>query len=70
VIPKQEHKNENKNTRCAKQTWKLIFIVLMYANLNMKRTWQGYYARSCLRLMLNRLNEIRGLTPIYTPLRN
>jgi hypothetical protein len=34
VIKKQEHK---KNTRCAKQTWKQIFIMLMYANMNMKQ---------------------------------
>jgi hypothetical protein len=27
---------KNKNTRCAKQTWKWIFIMLTYANMNMK----------------------------------
>jgi hypothetical protein len=33
-----------------------------------KNTWQGYGARSCLRLMLNRLKQMRGLTFIFTPL--
>jgi hypothetical protein len=26
---------KNKNTRCAKQMWKWIFIMLTYANMNM-----------------------------------
>ncbi len=43
-------------------------IMLTYANMNMKRTWQGYGARLCLRLVLNRLKEIKNLTFIYTPL--
>ncbi len=43
--------------------------MLTYANMNMKRTSQGYDARSCLKLMLNRLKEIKGLTPIYIPLK-
>jgi hypothetical protein len=59
-------KTENNNTRCAKQTWKQIFIVLTYANMNMKRTWQGYGGRLCLKLVLNRLKEMRGPTFIYT----
>jgi hypothetical protein len=42
--------------------------MLTYANMNMKRTWQGYGARLCLNLMLNRLKEMKGPTPIYTPL--
>jgi len=54
--------------RCVKQTWKQIFIMLTYANMNMKRTWQGYGARLCLKLMLNRLKEMKGPTPMYTPL--
>jgi hypothetical protein len=48
--------------------WKQIFIMLTYVNMNMKRTWQGYGARSCLKLMLNRLKEMKGLTFIYIPL--
>jgi len=36
--------------------------------MNMKRTWQGYGARLCLKLMLNKLKEMKGHTPIYTPL--
>jgi hypothetical protein len=42
--------------------------MLTYANMNMKRTWQGYDARSCLILVLNKLKEMMGPTPIYTPL--
>ncbi len=52
--------------RCAKQTWKTIFIMLTYANMNMKRTWQNYGVQDRARLMLNRLNEMRGPTSIYT----
>jgi hypothetical protein len=59
---------KNKNTRCVKPTWKWIFIMLTYANMNMKRTCQGYGVKSCLRLMLNKLKEIKGLIFIYTPL--
>jgi hypothetical protein len=32
----------------------------------MKRTWQDYRARLCLRQVLNKLKEMNGL--IYTPL--
>ncbi len=42
--------------------------MLTYLNMNMKIRWQGYDARSCLRLLLNRLKEMRGPIPIYTPL--
>jgi hypothetical protein len=45
-----------------------IYYDNIYANMNMKRTWQGYGAKLCLRLMLNKLKEMRGPTPIYTPL--
>jgi hypothetical protein len=31
----------NKNTRCARQTWKQIFIMVTNANMSMKITWQG-----------------------------
>jgi hypothetical protein len=34
--------------------------------MNMKRTWQGYGAKLCLKLVLNILKEIKGPTPIYT----
>jgi hypothetical protein len=34
--------------------------------MNMKRTWQGYGVRSCLRLMLNKLKETKGPNSIYT----
>jgi hypothetical protein len=55
--------------KCAKQTWKQIFIILTYVNMNMKRTWQGYDATSCLKMMSNRLKEMKGPIPIYTLLR-
>ncbi len=42
--------------------------MLIYANMNMKKTWQNYGARLCLRLMLNRLKEMKGPTFIDTPL--
>jgi hypothetical protein len=42
--------------------------MLTYANMKMKKTRQGYGARSCLRLVLNRLKEMRALTLIYTHL--
>jgi hypothetical protein len=48
--------------------WKQIFIMFIYANMNMKKTWQGYGAKLCLRLMLNKLHEMKGPTLIYTPL--
>jgi hypothetical protein len=31
-------------------------------------TWQGYDGRSCLRLALNKLEEMKGLTLVFTPL--
>jgi hypothetical protein len=40
----------------------------MYPNMNMKRTWQGYGAKSCLRFVLNKGKEMKGPNPIYTPL--
>jgi hypothetical protein len=45
---------------------KNIFIMLTYANMNMKKTWQGYVVRLCLRLALTRLKEMKGFTFIYT----
>ncbi len=59
---------KNKNMRCAKPTCKQIFIILTYVNMDMKRIWKGYGARLWLKLMLNILKEMKGLTPIYTPL--
>jgi hypothetical protein len=42
--------------------------MLMYANMNMKITWQDYGAKLCLRLVLNKLKEMKGPPFIYTPL--
>jgi hypothetical protein len=41
---------KNKNTRCVRHTWKQIFIMLTYANMNMKRTWENYGVRSCFKI--------------------
>jgi hypothetical protein len=60
MILKQEHE-------MCKITLKKSLIVLTYINMNMKWTWQGYGARLCLKLMLNKLKEMRGPTFIYTP---
>jgi hypothetical protein len=48
--------------------WKQIFIMIAYANMNMKRTSQNNDARLCLRLILNKLKEMKGPTLIYIPL--
>jgi len=54
--------------KCVRQMWRQIFIILTYANMNMKKTWQGYDIKLCLRLVLNMLKEMRGHTSIFTPL--
>jgi succinate dehydrogenase hydrophobic anchor subunit len=59
----------NENMICAKQTWKQIFNMLTHANMNMKRTWEDYSARLCLKLMLNILKETKDPTFNYTFLR-
>jgi hypothetical protein len=61
---------KNKNTKqkhemCKTNVKTNIYYVI---NMNMKITWQGYGAKSCLRLMLNILKEMKGLISIYTPL--
>jgi hypothetical protein len=53
--------------KCAKPTWKHIFIILTHENMKMKKTWQDYGARLCLKWVLNKLKEKRGHTSIYTP---
>jgi hypothetical protein len=50
--------------------WTQIFIILTYANMNMKTTWQGNGAKLCLRLVLNKLKKMKGLMSIYTLLGN
>ncbi len=45
-------------------------IMLMYVNMNMKKTWQGYGVRLCLEVVLKKLKEMRGPTSIYIPLGN
>jgi hypothetical protein len=46
-------------------------IDIYYANIckhEHEKKWQGYDARSCLKLVLNKLKKMKGLIPIYTPL--
>jgi len=50
-------RTKNKNMRCARKMWKIIFIMLTYANMSMKRIWQGYGARLCLKLMLKKIER-------------
>jgi hypothetical protein len=57
----------NKNMKCARQMWKRKFIMSRYANMNIKRTWQGNDARLCLRLELNRLKKW-GILFLFIPL--
>ncbi len=44
------------------------FIVIKCENINTNKTQQGYGTRSYFKLMLNRLNTIKGFTFTYTPL--
>jgi hypothetical protein len=56
---------KNKNIRT-----KNVEIKLYYVNIykhEYERTWQGYGVKLCLRLLLNRLKEMKGPIPIYTP---
>jgi hypothetical protein len=48
---------KNINTKCARQTWKRIFIMLTCVNMNMKRTWQGYDARLCFKTGVEKTNK-------------
>jgi hypothetical protein len=49
-----------------RQMWKHIFIMLTYANMNMQKIWQGYGVRLCLKLVLNKLKEMKGPISIYS----
>jgi hypothetical protein len=59
---------KNKKMKCARLMWKHISIILIYANMNMKITWQGYGVRLCLKMVLNKLKEMKGSISIYTHL--
>jgi hypothetical protein len=70
-----EHKNPNKtseakdkNMKCAKQKCNKNFIVIKYENINTKLIEQSYKTKSYFKLILNKLNVIKGFTIIYTPL--
>ncbi len=57
----------NKNTRCVKQTMKTNFFYVNICKHEHEKKWQCYGARSCLKLMLNKLKKMKGSTSIYTP---
>jgi hypothetical protein len=67
MIQKQKHKNKEQEHEMCKK--KLKTDLYYYANIQ-TRTWQGYGVRSCLKLMLNILKKMKGLTYIYTPFMN
>jgi hypothetical protein len=69
VIQNKNTRIKNKNMRCVRQMWKQIFIMLTYANMNKERTWQGYGVRLCLKMVLNKLKEMKGPTPLGTYLK-
>jgi hypothetical protein len=61
VIKKQEHE-------ICKTNMKVDFYYVNLCKHEHEKNLKGYGAKSCLRLMLNNLKEMKGLTPIYTPL--
>ncbi len=66
-IQKKTKEIKNKNMKCAK--CKQIFIVIKYENVNIKRIEQGYGIRLYLKLVMNKLKLVGGLTSICTLLR-
>ncbi len=57
--------------KCARQTWKQIFIILTYANIckhehekNMTRLW----CKIVLKTSVEQTKKMRGRIHIYTPL--
>jgi hypothetical protein len=54
--------------KCTKQKCNKTFIVIKYENINTKLIGQSYKTKSYFKLILNKLNVIRGSTIIYTPL--
>ncbi len=55
-------------TQMCKTNVKTKFIMLTYVNMNMKKTWEGYSARLCLRFVLNKLKKMMGFILIYAHL--
>ncbi len=66
---KSNFQTRNKTSLCDSKTRTQELKIktnIYYSNMNTKRTWQGYDARSCLRRLLNILKDMRGPIPIYT----
>jgi hypothetical protein len=61
-------KKKNKNIKYVKQKCKWKFILVTYETMNMKRSEQGYDARSYFKLVLNKLKVMGGFTFVYIPL--
>ncbi len=65
--PKHEHKGHGQKHKMWKTNAKSnIYHLNLHEDMNKKGTRQGYGARSYIRLVLNRLKVMRGLTSIYT----
>jgi hypothetical protein len=57
---------KDKNTKCAKQKWKQIFIMLKYENMNIKKPKQSYGSRLYFKLVLNIL-KVMGVKHLFIP---
>jgi len=57
-------KTTNKNKKCANQKLKQNFIIITCENMNMKGNKQVYGAKSCFKLLLNKLKVI-GFSFLY-----
>ncbi len=66
MIKKQKHKNKKQKDEMCKINVKTNLYFANICKHEHEITWQSYGARSCLRLMLNKLKKMKGFTPIYT----
>jgi hypothetical protein len=67
VIQNMNKWTKNKNMKCAKQTWKWIFIMLTYANMNMRKTWQGYGAEIMPKISVEQTERNEGSCSYLCP---
>jgi hypothetical protein len=65
-----EKKNTHTHIKYVKQKCKWNFILVTYEIMNMKRSEQGYDAKTYFKLVLNKLKVMRGFTFVYIPLGN
>jgi hypothetical protein len=64
----KNHKNYKQEHEMCKISMKTYLYYVNICKHEHEKTWQGYNVKSCLRLMLNILNEMKNPTFIYTPL--